>query len=108
MATHTCVEWSLAIYSDGTDAKIGTSNLESRNHTLSESVKGKENDLTRVVHSHPTLPYASKTDMEFYKSVMKHSKLCNLLFEIFYVPEEVYINFNDTGTLYDSQFYEVQ
>ena len=108
MANNTSVEWSYVSYSDGRAAEVGTNSKADSNKTMIESVKYRESVLDEVIHSHPTWPYPSPKDKQFYGELMNNagSNRNNILVKLYYVLSGDYISYNENGPIYDSNLYE--
>ena len=108
MANNTSVEWSYVSYSDGRAAEVGTNSKADSNKTMIESVKYRESVLDEVIHSHPTWPYPSSKDKQFYGELMNNagSNRNNILVKLYYVLSGDYISYNENGPIYDSNLYE--
>ena len=106
MANHTNVEWSFVSYLNSSSAEIGNSHSRTSNRTILNSIKGKEDILETVIHSHPIEPYPSTKDKLLYEQVLNNSHGCIPVFQIYHILSGYYIQYDSKGPIYDQSFYE--
>ena len=106
MANHTNVEWSFVSYLNSSSAEIGNSHDRTSNRTILNSIKGKEDVLENVIHSHPLEPYPSTKDKLLYEQVLRNSHGCIPVFQIYHILSGYYIQYDSKGPIYDQSYYE--